>query len=131
MPAGKAILLPVINFVISFLEEPDLKTDSDLVFRARSDVDDITTREAAINGQVISDLSRYRVRSDPFDFIFPIDNLFAIPPGLTRCVSDGYWLFIRYLPFKENKVSVNGACSLGRTSVHVDYEIILEGSDYE
>jgi hypothetical protein len=123
---GTSLLLPVINFTTSFLEEPGLKTESDLIERARSDIDDIVYKEASINGAIIEDISKYRVQSLPFDFIYPEDNLFGIPAGFTRCASDGYWLFIRALPAGKNRVSVGGACSSGRTSVHVVYDVFVE-----
>lgn len=126
IPPGRSLLLPVINFVTSFLEEPFLKTDADLVRRAQSDIDDIAYKEAWLNGKMIGNLSNYRVRSLPFDFTYPEDNLFGLPPLRTRCTSDGYWLFIKPLPLGENILSVGGACSSGKTSVHVIYNILVE-----
>lgn len=126
LPSGKSLLLPIINFVTSFLEEPFLKTDSDLVRRAQSDIDDIVYKEAWLNGKIIPNISNYRVSSLPFDFTFPENNLFGLPPGRTRCSSDGYWLFIKPLPPGENTLSVGGACSSGKTKVHVKYNILVE-----
>lgn len=126
VPCDRSLLLPVINFTTSFLEEPHLKTDSDLIIRARSDIDHITHKEASINGTTIADISKYRVQSLPFDFNYPEDNLFGIPAGSTRCVSDGYWLFTRALPPGEYRLSVGGACSSGRTSVHVVYNVFVK-----
>lgn len=126
IPPGKSLLLPIINFTTSFLEEPNLKTDLDLMERVRSDIDDIVFKEASINGATIYDIWKYRVRSSPFEFTYPKDNLFGIPNGFTRCASDGYWLFIKPLPTGENRLSVGGACSSGRTSVHVVYNVLVE-----
>lgn len=126
IPTDTSLLLPVINFTTSFLEEPHLKTDLDLIERAQSDIDDIICREASINEFAIEDISKYRVQSLPFNFVYPEDNLFGIPAGFTRCASDGYWLFIKALPAGENRISVGGACSSGRTSVHVVYDVLVE-----
>src|SRR5262249_10662061 len=108
------------------LEEPQLKTDADLIIRARSDIDHIIHKEARINGATIEDISKYRVQSLPFDFNYREDNLFGIPAGSTRCVSDGYWLFTRPLLAGEYRLSVGGACSSGRTSVHVVYNVLVK-----
>src|SRR6266498_5787791 len=58
--ADKAVLLPIINFTTCFIDEPDLKTEEDLEFRAKHDIDDIVEKNASINGLKLGDVEKYR-----------------------------------------------------------------------
>jgi len=53
IPAGKSVLFPIINFTTSYIEEPTLKTESDLKERAKQDIDDIEKKEAIIDGMSV------------------------------------------------------------------------------
>src|SRR4051812_41769805 len=46
---GKAVLFPVINFITSYAEEPSLKSEEALLSYAKSNIDDISKKEANIN----------------------------------------------------------------------------------
>jgi hypothetical protein len=124
--SGKSLLIPLINFTTSFSEEPKLKTDADLIDRAKSDIDDISQIEARIDGEEIKDTWKYRVESPPFDFAYPEDNIFGLPSGPTRGASDGYWLFVKHLLPGEHTISVRGACSSGRRNVGVTYNVSVK-----
>jgi hypothetical protein len=126
IPAGKAILLPVINFTTSFLEEPYLKSDSELILRAKSDIDDIVKKQAAIDGKNLQGLERYRIASPPFDLTLPEKNLYRLPPGPTRGISDGYWIFLRPLTPGKHHIYAAGSCSSGRTSVSISYHVTVK-----
>jgi hypothetical protein len=127
IPLGKSILLPVINFTTSFKEEPDLSTDSDLVRRAKSEIDDIVYKEAAIDGQRVQNLERFRVSSLPFDITFPENNIFELTAGKTRGISDGYWLFIKPLAPGNHNIFVSGSCLAGKISMAITYNVsVLE-----
>lgn len=122
VPTGKAILLGVINFTTSFSEEPHLKNDSDLIARAKSDIDDIVSKDAFINGERIYDLDNYRISSSPFDLVLPENSLYGVPPGPTRGISDGYWLFLKPLTPGKHEIFAAGSCSSGKTSVTCTYK---------
>ena len=121
IPAGKAILLGVINFTTSYSEEPHLKNDSDLIARAKSDIDDIVSKDALIDGEKINDLGDYRISSSPFDLVLPENSLYGAPPGPTRGISDGYWLFLKPLTPGKHEIITTGSCSSGKTSVRCTY----------
>ena len=94
---GKAVLFPVINFVTSYAEEPSLKSEEALLSNAKSNIDDISKKEASINGVNFTDLEKYRVQSKVFDVTFPEDNVYGLGPGPTMGASDGYWIFLKPL----------------------------------
>lgn len=121
IPARKAILLGVINFTTSYSEEPHLKNDSDLIARAKSDIDDIVNKNALIDGEKINNLDKYRISSPPFDVVLPENSLYGAPPGPTRGISDGYWLFLKPLARGIHEIFAAGSCSSGKTSVTCSY----------
>ena len=90
IPAGTAVLVPIINFTTSFNEEPDIETEDELLRRAKSDIDDIVTKHASLNGNSIEPLEPFRVRSDVFDVRILNDNVFGVFPWHDkRCFGTG------------------------------------------
>ena len=124
LPSGKAILLPIINFTTSYKEEPYLKSEHELIDRAKKDIDDIVERFAEVDGEPIYSLEEYRVRTPPFWTIVIPNNIFNISSGETTAVSDGYWIFLRPLTAGNHKIHTIGSCSSGKT--RVDSELYLE-----
>ncbi len=123
--SGKALLFPIINFTTSYAEDPHFESDEDLIREAKKDMDDITEKEVTLNDIPQRDLELCRIFSGPFDLNYPPENVFNALPGLTRAVSDGYWLFLRPLPKGAYKIHTLGACSSGRTKVDVVYHLIV------
>ncbi|HEU4443885.1 MAG TPA: hypothetical protein VFR94_04340 [Nitrososphaeraceae archaeon] len=117
LPSGKALLIPIINFTTSYKEEPFLKTEHDLVCRAKKDIDDIVEKFAEIDGEPIYNLEEYRVSAPPFGTTIIPDNLFNIGHGETTSISDGYWIFLRPLTAGSHKIHTIGSCSSGKTCV--------------
>jgi hypothetical protein len=122
IPANKGLFLPVINILNSYVTDPQLKTDSELCAAAQSDIDDITKKDAMIDG----------IKVDPYRVISPIftpnvikDNVLSTQAGPTRAVSDGYWVFLRPLSIGRHVINIFGSCSLGKTSVGVSYDMII------
>jgi len=115
---SRAILLPVINFITSFSEEPQIRTELGLVERAKNDIDDISNTWAIVDGANIL-VKDFRVRSSAFTLNITEDNVFGIKSGVTKAAHDGYWLFLK--PFEEGKhlIRVFGSCSSGKTKVNV------------
>jgi hypothetical protein len=101
IPEGKAILFPILEKEDSFTEDSDLKTEADLIKRSKEATDKVVHLEAVVDGERISNLEDYRVRSEVFDLTFPNDNVYGVTPGITRSVCDGYWLFMK--PLEEGK----------------------------
>ena len=108
LPLGKALLIPIINFTTSYSEEPNLKSEPDLVERAKKDIDDIVERFAEVDGWPIYNLEEYRVHASPFEIFVAPDNIFNIPPGDTTAVSDGYWIFLRSAEHRYDEIHTIG-----------------------
>lgn len=121
MPANRAMLLPVINYGTSYLEDPSLESDIDLIRRAKDDIDGVHRKYAEFDGVVEH---AYRVATDVFDLHIGESNCFGVPSGNTRAVSDGYWIFIRTIPPGRHEVVIIGACSSGQNCItarcHID-----------
>ena len=102
VPFGKAIFFPVIEKECSFAEESEqLKTEEELIGRASFMMDIVTKMEVIVDGHSLPDLKNYRVRSRVFDLWFPEDNVYNVPSGFTRSVTEGYWVFLK--PLKAGK----------------------------
>jgi hypothetical protein len=123
IPEKKAILLPVINFITSFIEEPDLKTEQQLVSRAKEDIDSMVRKRLTIDGTGLTDIEKYRVRSRAFDLTFPEDNIFGFRPGITKAISDGYWIFLKPLSHGRHTIYASGSCYSGKTTESITWHL--------
>jgi hypothetical protein len=112
IPAGKAILFPILEKEDSFQEDRDLKTEEELIKRSRDATNRLIHMEATIDGESVDRLENYRVQSEVFDLTFPEDNVYDIGAGLTRSVCDGYWLFIKPLLAGKHYIYFKGETSL-------------------
>jgi hypothetical protein len=115
VPAGKAILIPNIIIECSYAEDQSLQTVTDLEACAKEGIDVTTEVWATIDGTELPESELYRVKSAPFNFTFPENNVFAAPAGPTQGVSDGYWTFIKPLSPGNHTIHVGG--------VQVDYTV--------
>ena len=105
IPAGKAILIPVINNVnIRAASE----TDEELLAGAKNPVDSVTILEFSIDGVPLQDIWNYRLQSPFFDVTLPNDNVFGISAGTYRAVADGYWVFLQPLPPGQHEIRLHG-----------------------
>ncbi len=126
IPRGKALFFPIINFTTSYLEDSTLKTESDLHIRANSDVNEITKVITAVDGVTVKNVKEFRVHSGVFDLVLKDDNLLELPPGRTKAISDGYWIFIKPLVPGYHFIRTFGSCSEGRTCVEIHYNIFIK-----
>lgn len=91
-----SIFFPILNDIISYYTDPQLKTPSDLDAYAKLDLDHTNLISAKLDGHEIPELHSFRVHTH----LFPINV-----PGQkdkesrvkTEAVSDGYWLFLKPL----------------------------------
>jgi hypothetical protein len=122
VPRNKLLFMPIINWIS--ISGIDGESVEELNSVAKKKIDSVTDLEFSINGQVVNGLHKYRISAPLFEVIFPKDNVLDVPPGLRRCVSDGYWMFLR--PIKENIIlSSFGACSSRANKIGITYEIIV------
>src|ERR1051326_4815101 len=119
IPAGKAILFPIISAECSYAENPSLKTDSQLRSCAMTQNDRVTLA-ATIDGVAVQGLQKYRVQSPLFSFNVPKNNIVGIKEGITtQGVSDGYWVFLMPLSSGSHNIHFSGL-STDYTSVGVN-----------
>lgn len=108
IPAGRAILFPILVKEDSFAEDSRLVTIAQLIKRSREATDMVVFMEASIDYKKIRNLETYRARSKVFDLNYPVDNVYGVKSGLTRSVCDGYWLFVKPLGVGEHHIRFKG-----------------------
>lgn len=119
----KAILFPIINFITSYLEDPNLRSDEDLLLSTKSNIDDIRIKQVRIGETDINIGDEHRVFSNIFNLYFPPNNLYDIDSGFTRACADGYWCFLKFLSPGKYKIQTFGSCLAGRIKIGVTYNI--------
>jgi len=128
VPAGKSILLPVVNAECSTVEPPPFHGDDESELRACAIafMDGASgTLVATVDGQDVEDLSGYRVQSPLFTFSAPADNvLFIDGPVSGQSVSDGYWLFLAPLSAGTHTLHFEGNPGF---SIDVTYLLTVGG----
>jgi hypothetical protein len=108
VPAGKAILIPVINAECSEIEG-DSNNEDDLRGCANWLIDHVTEIEMTVDGREIQDLENYRVESPLFEFTLPDNNILGIQGGgSSLSVSDGYWVMLAPLSAGEHEIYIYG-----------------------
>ena len=120
IPDGTSIFMPVINWLsVGGIDGNDYK---ELRRVAKEKIDVVKEMKFTLNDIVITkEIWDFRVSSRPFEINFPIDNVLHIEPGTRKCISDGYWLFIK--PTGLNSITSSGVCSTGETNIGVKYKI--------
>jgi hypothetical protein len=109
IPAGKAILLPILNSECSYAEFPNLNTEEELRQCAKQIQDSVVHLEASIDGVHISGLEQSRLQSPLFNLTLGQNNILELPANTTtQAVSDGNWIFLKPLSVGEHVVYFNG-----------------------
>ena len=109
IPAGKAILFPILNSECSFAEFPKLRTLSELRVCAKIIQDQVTTLNASVDGVPIPNLQKYRIQSPPFNFTLPQNNILGMPANITtQAIADGNWVFLKPLSPGSHKIMFKG-----------------------
>jgi hypothetical protein len=131
IPAGKSILFPLLVTECNYLENPELKTESQLLTCAKQG-NDVGSRsmEATVDGVNLKNLENYRVQSQIFDITFPANNVFSVAPGKTKDASDGFWVFLKPLPIGKHEVDFSASqidpSGVNNYNTQVKYHIIMK-----
>jgi hypothetical protein len=121
LPAGKAILLPIINVVgVRTAGE----TEEELLTGIKESIDTISTLEASVDGIPLQNLSNYRIQSPFFNDTLPNDNLLGVPEGTYPAISDGYWVFLEPLPPGQHEIRLRGAV-IDPTGITPSFETVV------
>jgi hypothetical protein len=108
VPAGKGILIPIINGECSFAEFPSLKTESELRDCAKADQDKVRSIDVTIDGVNLRDLQKYRVQSQLFNITLPENNVLGLQPQTTQAVADGYYAMLEPLSLGKHTIHFSG-----------------------
>lgn len=125
IPVGKAVLMPIINYECSFADEPMIKSEEDLEQKCKMEIDDIKNLYVSIDGTFLNNLDRYRVRSSVFPINLRVNNILGVKPGMTKMVTDGFWIFLKPLKYGHHKVTSFGSCQSGRIKIQTTYDLII------
>jgi hypothetical protein len=109
IPGGVAILIPPLNSECSTAEFPDLTTEQELYECAKSFQDQTQQLDFVLDGTKLQGLENSRIVSPLFNVTFPQDNIFGAPPGPTKAVADGNWVFLKPLPPGEHELTSKGS----------------------
>jgi hypothetical protein len=96
IPAGKAIMIPILAVECSYAEFPQLKAEADLHKCAKDDQDTVLSVDLTVDGVNFRDLKeKYRTHSNLFNVTFPENNIFGVePPRSSQAVSDGFFILL-------------------------------------
>jgi hypothetical protein len=109
IPAGKAILFPVMGSECDYASYPSAKSEPQLVLCAQADDNRAINLQASIDGVNLKQLDKYRATSPhPMNVTFPANNLFGSPPGQTQLIGDGYWVFLQPLSPGKHELHFSG-----------------------
>jgi hypothetical protein len=125
IPAGKAILFPIINSECSYSERPTLKTESDLAKCAKVLNNPTTNLQASVDGVNLQQLDKYRVTSPLFNLTFPAKNIFGSPVGTTQAVGDGWFIIMHPLPPGKHELHFSGLTPANPTTGQSNFSVDL------
>jgi hypothetical protein len=127
VPAGKAILFPVVNWAYF----GNLDSDTEPVMRAgvKYAADHATNLWASVDGVPLHGLQGFRFQSpdlfliafDPVDPLFgPLDPRPPYPPLTYPCFADGFWVMLEPLAPGEHTLAWGGKAVFQATYPNVD-----------
>lgn len=118
IPKGTSIFMPILNWISDFYEHGN--SEQELVETAKHRMDSIGNLNFSLEGKNIQGLEKFRALSDFFSVELPTDNILGLPPGRTRFISDGYWIFTE--PIRNDlALSTYASCSSGVTKIGINY----------
>jgi hypothetical protein len=126
IPAGRAILFPIINYEANLLEYPQIRTEDELLKHVSDVEDTIARQDCFVDGIKIA---AQRVKSDPEIFRLKIskDNAANIPnSGVTLAAADGYWVFLKALIEGSHVISFEGSCEQGKLKSGAFYNVRIK-----
>jgi hypothetical protein len=108
IPAGKAILFPILNGECTYADSPTAKTESDLRSCSIAADTGVTNLEATIDGMKLQGVDKYRLTSLPFNVTLVNNNILGVQAGPTKGVSDGWWVFMNPLSPGKHEIHFSG-----------------------
>jgi hypothetical protein len=89
MPAGKAILFPILSGECDYSTE---KSDAE-VCKCATEGNEFGVIFTTIDGVRLQNLGQYRIQSDFFNIILPEDSIYEADPDTFKAIVDGFFVF--------------------------------------
>jgi hypothetical protein len=108
VPAGKAVLFPIVNFIGVIPVEG--ATLAQLRSVSQYWMDHVTVLEASLDGRAFHGLANYRFQSGPFEYTMPLppDALAPEYAGTHQAWADGYWIMLEPLAPGQHTIQFRG-----------------------
>lgn len=116
-----AILFPVLNAEISFLQFPNAKGEDDLKKALVKDLDAATYVGGELDG---TSIPHQRIQADLFDINYAKDNIFINKTGTTQAVANWYWGFLKPLPVGNYTLHLKGEQPFYRSEVTYKINVV-------
>jgi hypothetical protein len=129
VPAGKSLLVPVLNAECSTIEPPPFFGGNEAELRdcVAPFIDTATGLFATIDGVTVQNLDSYRVQSPLYEFSAPDGGLFGGPVSGAQSVSDGVWLILAPLAAGDHTIHFGGTFNFGAPfTLDVTYHITVQ-----
>lgn len=128
VPAGKYLLVPVINMVyMNPVAGPDAASArpcTELQANAAVNNDHLISAVVMIDGVLVEEVARYRVRSDG---CFPLTT--DVDEAAVQSAADGYWLLLKPLTPGRHTISIGanyGAANSSYGHMLQNFEYVLD-----
>jgi hypothetical protein len=135
VPAGKALLIPVMTVAISDKEYPSASVEQ-LSESAKKDQDSVNSLYLKIDDKEYNyqDLLKYRTHTQPFEVTIPNNGPFGIVEGgPSKAVADGFYIITESLQrgnytvhFKSSLICTGEECAEANFVQDIKYNIIAE-----
>ena len=125
VPAGTALLIPVINtFYCALAEDPPEQQTEEYARSQVAHVEDAASGlSVTVDGRAVRRLTYEE--SETFSIVLPADNLFGLPAGTlaSPCADAGYYTLVPPLSVGEHTIRIQG--TLDTFTVDVTYDITV------
>jgi hypothetical protein len=124
VPRGKSVLLAILNYEASNLEDPFPATEGEQRGIANSIADLFEDMTLTVNGGDV-DVTQYRFESPQFAFTAPSPWIFGTTGGTGAAVSDGYFVMLKSLKQGHYTLHTTGSVPAFGLTMDMTYEITV------
>jgi len=132
IPAGKAILIPIINNACAVPDDGDTIDDIKAVSSGTIDLVDLRSLEVEVDGKKLKGLENFRFISPIFSFTGATPNIFSTSQqawyegSREFAFADGFWVLLDPLPVGEHDISFTGKIPKWGFKISIKYKLIVE-----
>jgi hypothetical protein len=136
IPAGKGLLIPVVNFGGAVPDDAGTIEEVTGIAASAADLIDVSTLSVTIDGVAVKNLGDFRFRSPIFSFTGSTPNIFSVYGCVItaphcyegfhdQAVADGYWILLNPLPAGNHTVHLHGEIPDWGFVVDVTYHLTV------